>query len=83
MCVTEYGEIGVFGGLITSAFSLILNLNSAVYQVEMLHFAFVNPRYACAARVTVLRLCVCLSALILALRATRRPKSNTNGFLDF
>ena len=43
-----------------------------------------SPR-ACAARVTVVvcpsaRPCVCLSTFILKLRATRRPKSDTNGF---
>ena len=41
----------------------------------------INPRCTCAVRVTILGLtCVCLSALILALRTTRRPKSDTNGF---
>ena len=48
----------------------------------------VNPRRACAARVTVLglsfRLSVCPSVRLLPrflpLRATRRPKSDTNGF---
>ena len=47
-------------------------------------FCIVNPRRACAARVTVLGLSmclsVCLSTLILALQATRRPMSYTNGF---
>ena len=48
----------------------------------------VNPRRACAARVTVLGLCVCLfvclsvclSTTILALQATRRLMSDTNSF---
>ena len=44
----------------------------------------INPRCACAARVTVLGLSVlpsvCPVPLILALRATRRPKSATNRF---
>ena len=48
----------------------------------------INPRRACAARVTVLglsvlpsvRQSVCPVPLILALRATRRPKRATNGF---
>ena len=44
----------------------------------------INPRRACAARVTVLVLSFCPSVcpvpLILPLRATRRPKSDTNGF---
>ena len=44
----------------------------------------INPRRACAARVTVVVLCVCLSvclsATILALQATRRLMSDTNRF---
>ena len=48
----------------------------------------INPQRACAARVTVLGLSflpsvrpsVCPVPLILPLRATRRPKSDTNGF---
>ena len=47
---------------------------------------FINPRRACAARVTVVVLCVCLSvclfvclsATILALQATRQRMSDTN-----
>ena len=51
-----------------------------------------NPRHACAARVTVLSLCVCLCVCVcvcvrvclfprsLPLRTTRRPRSNTDGF---
>ena len=49
----------------------------------MFSVSFINPRHACAAKVTVcvcVCVCVCLSALILALRATRWPKSDTNGF---
>ena len=38
----------------TLCFSLMLDM-------ECLHVQFVNPRRACAARVTVLGLCVCLS----------------------
>ena len=47
---------------------------------------FVNSRRACAARVTVvvlsvcLSVCVCVSTLILAIQATRRPISDTSGF---
>ena len=49
---------------------------------------FINPRRACAARVIVLGLLfcpsvcpsVCLLPRFLPLRATRRPKSDTNGF---
>ena len=44
----------------------------------------INPRRACAARVTVIVLCVCLSVCvsttILALQATRRLMSDTNSF---
>ena len=40
----------------------------------------INPRRACAARVTVLGLSVCLSTTILALQATRRLMSDTNSF---
>ena len=43
----------------------------------------VNPQHACAARVTVVILCVCLSVrlsrLILALQASDWLMSNTNG----
>ena len=48
--------------------------------------SFINPRRACAARVTVvsvrLSIClfVCLSTTILALQATRRLMSDTNSF---
>ena len=42
----------------------------------------INPRRACAARVTIpsVRPSVCPVPLILALRATRRPNSDTNRF---
>ena len=40
----------------------------------------INPRRTCAARVTVVGLCVCLSTNILALQATRRLMSDTNSF---
>ena len=38
----------------------------------------VNPRRACAARVTVLSLSVCLSTTILTLQATKRNQRDTN-----
>ena len=41
---------------------------------------FINPRRACAARVTVICLCVCLSTTILGLQATGRLISDTNSF---
>ena len=37
----------------------------------------INPRRACAARVTVLGLCVCLSTFILELQATKRQVNGT------
>ena len=40
----------------------------------------INPRRACAARVTVVVLCVCVSTTILGLQATRRLMSDTNSF---
>ena len=40
----------------------------------------VNSRRACAAKVTVVGLSVCVSTLILALQATKRPISDTSGF---
>ena len=43
-------------------------------------WGLINPRRACAARVTVVGLCVCVSATILALQATRRPKSDIKCF---
>ena len=50
----------------------------------ILILVLINPRRACAARVTVVGLCVCLfvclSATILALQATRRLMSDTNSF---
>ena len=57
---------------------------SAIYSRQSL----VNPRRACAARVTVLGLSfrlsvvpsVCLLPRFLPLRVTRRPKSITNRF---
>ena len=69
---------------------LKVNLYSASIADQWHHnYAMVNvyqyhhhPRRACTARVTLLGLsiCVCLSTLILALQATRRPISNTSGF---
>ena len=55
-------------------------------QCYLLHEAYVyalciiNPRRACAARVTVVVLCVCVSTTILGLQATRRLMSYTNSF---
>ena len=47
---------------------------------EAVALQVVNPRRACAAGVTVGVLCVCLSATILALQATRQLMSDTNSF---
>ena len=41
---------------------------------------YINPRRACAARVTAVGPFVCLSTTILALQATRRLMSDTNSF---
>ena len=53
-------------------------------QVDLLHLLhlppIINPRRACAARVTVLGVCVRVSTLISLLRATKRMVSDTNGF---
>ena len=52
--------------------------------IVLLSIVVVNPRRACAARVTVVGLCVCLSVClsttILALQAMRRLMSDTNSF---
>ena len=61
---------------------------NGVMLVLYILFSLVNPRRACAARVTVLGLCVCLFVCLsvcllprfLPPRATNRPKSDTNGF---
>ena len=59
---------------------------SKVFGFVVYACSFINPRRACAARVTVVVLCVrlsvCLpvSATILALQATRRLMSDTNSF---
>ena len=61
-----------------------------MHECEVLLFyapGYFNPWHACAARVTVLGVCVCvrlsvcLSAAILALQATRQPMSDTNVFI--
>ena len=41
-----------------------------IHVNKIRHLHVVNPRHACAARVTVVVLCVCLSTTILALQAT-------------
>ena len=47
-------------------------------------YIVINPRRACAVRVTVVVLCVCLSVClsttILTLQATRRLMNDTNSF---
>ena len=57
-------------------------LSECVFLVVLV--CFINPRCTCAARVTVLGLCVrpsvCLLSHFLPLRATRLIKSNTNRF---
>ena len=64
------------------------HLPHTIIHVHLSHYTcistVINPRRACAARVTVVVLCVCLSVClsttILALRATRRLMSDTNSF---
>ena len=59
---------------------------SSIYAPKFfeLQGTYYNPRRACAARVKSVRpsvrLSVCLLPRFLPLRATRRPKSDTNGF---
>ena len=59
-------------------------VSSAFYNAIPNIPSLINPRRACAARVTVVGLCVCLSVClsttILALQATRRLMSDTNSF---
>ena len=86
------------GGFPTSAravlnFLLLPPLCNRSHSNSMQHsnyrlLSLVNPRHACAARVTVVGLCVCVfvclsvcqSTTILALQATRRLISDTNSF---
>ena len=49
-----------------------------IYGCDDIGDGLINPRRACAARVTVVS--VCLSTTILALQATRRLMSDTNSF---
>ena len=65
-----------------------LTHSALVYMCAYPLIDIVNPRCACAARVTVVVLSFCLSVCLsicllprfLPLRATRRPISDTNGF---
>ena len=57
----------------------VLDLSDPLFIASLL-LKLVNPQRACAARVTVVVLCVRLSATILALQATRRLMSDTNSF---
>ena len=69
-------------------FVLLFLENYNMFMVYNHLKTFINPRRACAARVTVVVLCVCpsvclsvcLSATILGLQATRRLMSDTNSF---
>ena len=68
--------------------SISQKVESGMKEVQEVVHDIVNPRRACAARVTVLGLSfrpsvvpsVCLLPRFLPLRVTRRPKSDTNGF---
>ena len=65
-----------------------IKLNDRLQEESEGKKVLINPRRACAARVTVVGLfvcvcvcvCVCVSTLILELQATRRPISDTSGF---
>ena len=75
------------GGLCDSQGRVWRNHPTQLYAIEVtvpevwwdIVVILINPRRAkCAARVTVLGLCVCLSTTILALQAMKRHQSNTN-----
>ena len=75
------------GGLCDSQGRVWRNHPTQFYAIEVtvpevwwdIVVILINPRRAkCAARVTVLGLCVCLSTTILALQAMKRHQSNTN-----
>ena len=57
-------------------------LSTIIHSITIIVYkhvtCIINPRRACAARVTVVCLCVCVSATILALQATRRLMSDNN-----
>ena len=58
--------------------ALLMNPLGMYHDYAMVRYnCIVNPRQACAARVTVLGLCV--SSLVLALQAPNRLMSDTNG----
>ena len=59
---------------------VLLGYTVCVY-VCMYVIAIINPWHACTVRVTVLVLCVCVSAhLILANQALMRPTKGSSGF---
>ena len=50
-------------------------------MMTMMVIMIINPRRACAARVTVVVLCVCLSAPFRPLRVKVSPENDTNASL--
>ena len=76
-------ESGVDASVASHSISVSASLDVTVASLGASHLpaaSLFNPRRACAVRVTVLCLSVCLSATILALQATRRLMSDTNSF---
>ena len=75
----KYLEIHVYGIQLYGTDTYTVTSGSGQCCLDL-----INPRRACAARVTVVVLCVCLSVClsttILAPRATRRLMSDTNRF---
>ena len=71
-----HGVLYASSGLSTLTVS---TLKSLVHRLSQRICTIINPRRECAAGVTVVVLSVCLSARVLALQATRRPMSGTNG----
>ena len=63
---------------------LVAPRGPVVDNILLTTYILINPRRACAARVTVVVLCVCVSVCvsttILALQATRRLMSDTSSF---
>ena len=77
----KYGRFGIMCQHLASRRNALLKL--ILTNCTQCH-DLINPRRACAVRVTVVVLSFCLSVCLLPrfllLRATRRPISDTNGF---
>ena len=83
MYITKYGCVFLLLGSLPLAHNAFTSLLTVLRYIRCIRY-IINPRRACAARVTVVVLCVCLfvclSETILALQATRRLMSDTNSF---